>query len=373
MKTLHLSSLMLCVGLAWAGAAQAQVKLGVVGPMTGPNAVFGKEILDGTKLAVDDINAAGGVLGQKIEIDEGDDVSDPKQGVSVANKLAADGVKLVVGHYNSGVNIPASEVYEDNDMLDISPGATNPKLTDRGMWNVFRTCGRDDQQGAVAGAYLAKELKGKKVAFIHDKTTYGKGLADETRKVALAKGVPEVLYEGVNAGEKDYSAIVSKIRESGADVVYWGGLQTEGGLIARQMHDQGMKVQIMSGDGIVTNEYATIGGDAVIGTLMTFGPDPAKKASAAKLVAEMKAKNVDPGAFVFYSYAAVEIMKQAADTAKSLDSHQMADAIHSGMIFHTVLGDLSFDAKGDRKDPDYVMYSWNKDAAGQITYTELAK
>src|SRR6516164_3421134 len=177
-----LSGVALVAALAFSGAASAQIKMGVAGPITGPNAAFGAQLTNGTTQAVEDINKAGGILGQKIELEQGDDVSDPKQGVSVANKFVGDGVKLVVGHFNSGVTMPSSEVYQENGVLMITPSATNPKITERGLWNVFRTCGRDDQQGEVAGNYIAKELKGKKVAVIHDKTTYGKGLADETKK-----------------------------------------------------------------------------------------------------------------------------------------------------------------------------------------------
>ena len=176
--------------LATAGTAAAQVKIGVEGPITGPNAAFGAQLKNGAEQAVADINAKGGILGKKIELSFGDDVSDPKQGVSVANKFVGDGVKFVVGAFNSGVTMPSSEVYQENGILEITPASTNPKITERGMWNIFRTCGRDDQQGAVAAAYILKHFKGKKVAVVDDKTTYGKGLADETVK-ALGQGRDE--------------------------------------------------------------------------------------------------------------------------------------------------------------------------------------
>ena len=142
-------------------------------------------------------------------------MSDPKQGVSVANKFVGDGVKFVVGHFNSGVTMPASDVYDENGILMITPSATNPKVTDRGYWDTFRTCGRDDQQGMVWAEYARDHLKGKKIAIVHDKTTYGKGLADVARDKMHKFGITEVLYEGVNTGEKDYSAIVSKIKAIG--------------------------------------------------------------------------------------------------------------------------------------------------------------
>src|SRR5256714_1406236 len=356
---------------AFAGTAQAQIKMGVAGPLTGPNAAFGAQLKNGTDQAVADINAAGGIMGQKITVGYGDDVSDPKQGVSIANKFAGDGIKFVVGHFNSGVTMPASEVYQESGILEITPSATNPKITERGLWNIFRTCGRDDQQGAVASAWILKNMKGKKVAIVHDKTTYGQGLADETKKGLNKGGMKEVLYEGINLGEKDFSALVSKIKASGADLVYWGGLHTEGGLIVRQMRDQGVKAPLMGGDGITSDEFSAIGGPGVEGTLMTFGPDPRNRPEAKAVLDKFRAKKFEPESYTLYSYAAVQIIKQAAEAAKSLDPKKVADQIKAGQKFKTVIGDVSYDKKGDFTRVDYVMYLWKKDASGKITYTEL--
>src|SRR5665213_3050414 len=182
MKRITTLALALGFACALAGSARAEVKFGVGGPITGANAATGAQMKNGVDQAATDINAAGGILGQKITVEYGDDVSDPKQGVSVANNFSGDGVKFVIGHYNSGVTIPASEVYQENGILEITPASTNPTVTERGLWNIFRTCGRDDQQGKVAGTYILKHFKGKKIAVVHDKTTYGKGLADETKK-----------------------------------------------------------------------------------------------------------------------------------------------------------------------------------------------
>ena len=370
-----LTTLGLAVGfaLAFAGAGQAQVRMGITGPVTGPNAAFGAQIKNGSEQAIEDINAAGGIMGQRITTPApiGDDVSDPRQGVSVANKFAGDGIKFVIGPFNSGVTIPASETYQENGILLITPAATNPQVTERGMWNVFRTCGRDDQQGAVAGDYIIKNFKDKKVAVVHDKTTYGQGLADETRKAMGKGGMKEVLYEGVNTGEKDFSALVSKIKAAGADLVYWGGLHTEGGLIVRQMRDQGLKTLMMSGDGITSDEFAQVGGPGVEGTLMTYGPDPRKLAAAKDVVEKFRKKNFEPEAYTLYSYAAVQIIKQAAEAAKSLDPKKVAEQMKSGMKFNTVIGEISYDKKGDVTRLDYVMYVWKKDASGKITYTEM--
>ncbi len=366
-----LSGVALAAALAFSGAASAQIKLGVAGPITGPNAAFGAQLVNGTQQAVEDINKAGGILGQKLELEQGDDVSDPKQGVSVANKFVGDGVKLVVGHFNSGVTIPASDVYSENGVLFITPSATNPKVTDRMLWDAFRTCGRDDQQGMLWAELARDKLKGKKIAVVHDKTTYGKGLADAALDNMHKFGIKEVLYEGVNTGEKDYSAIVSKIKQSGADFLMWGGLHTEGGLIVRQMRDQGINTVMISGDGITDNEFSQIGGPGVEGTLMSFGPDPRNNPAAKDVVASFKAKNFDPEAYTLYSYAAVQIMKQAAEKAKSLDPKKVAEAMHSGMTFHTVIGDIAYDKKGDRTSVDYVWYVWKKGDDGKIGFQQL--
>src|SRR5271169_6683936 len=371
MKKYWLSGAVFAAALAVSGAASAQIKMGVAGPITGPNAAFGAQLTMGTQQAVDDINKAGGILGQQITLEQGDDVSDPKQGVSVANKFVGDGVKFVVGHFNSGVTIPASDVYAENGILFITPSATNPKVTDRKLWDAFRTCGRDDQQGMVWAELARDKLKGKKIAVIHDKTTYGKGLADAALDNMHKFGVKEVLYEGVNTGEKDYSAIVSKIKDSGADYLMWGGLHTEGGLIIRQMRDRGMKTVMISGDGITDSAFGQIGGPGVEGTLMTFGPEPRNNPNAKDAVAAFKAKGFDPQGYTLYSYAAVQIIKQAAEKANSLDPKKVAEVMHSGMPFHTVIGDISYDKKGDRTTVDYVWYVWKKGEDGKIGFVQL--
>ncbi len=368
----RIATLGLALGFACAlaGSASAQVKFGVAGPITGPNAATGAQMKNGVQQAVDDINAAGGVLGKKLTVEFGDDVSDPKQGVSVANNFVADGVKFVIGHYNSGVTIPASEVYHENGILEITPASTNPTVTERGLWNIFRTCGRDDQQGKVAGAYILKHFKGKKIAFVNDKTTYGKGLADETLKTITAGGMKAVLNEGINTGEKDYSALISKIKQSGADLVYFGGLYTEAGLIVRQMRDQGVKAPLMGGDGITSDEFATVGGPGVVGSFMTYGPDPRNRPEAKAVVAKFRAKGFEPESYTLYSYAGVQIIAQAAAAAKSLDPKKVAEKMHSGMNFKTVIGNIAYDKKGDITRLDYVVYIWKKDASGKITYVE---
>jgi branched-chain amino acid transport system substrate-binding protein len=346
------------------------LKFGVAGPMTESDAAFGAQLRNGAQQAILDINAAGGINGEQVELLVGDDAGFPQQGVSVANSFVGDGVKFVVGHFNSGVTIPATSVYAENNILVITPGSTNPAVTDRGLWNVFRTCGRDDQQGAVAADYIATKLAGKKVAIVHDKTTYGKGLADETKKALNSRGITEVLYEGVNAREKDYSALVSKVKESGAEVFYWGGVHTEGGLILRQLRDQGVQAIFMGGDGIATDEFGAIAGAAAEGTLMTFGPDPKKRPEAQEVLKRFAERNVNPESYTLYSYAAVQVIAQAAKAANSLDPKVVAKQIKSGQTFDTVIGNITYNEKGDINRTDYVIYVWKKQPDGKVTFVQ---
>ncbi len=380
MKRTTILGLALGLAVAATGSAHAQIKVGVAGPITGGSAAFGLQLKNGVEQAVADINAAGGINGQKIQLYVGDDRGDPKEGVSVANKFVADGVKFVIGHFNSGVTMPASEVYQENGILAITPASTNPRITDRKMWNIFRVCGRDDQQGGAAGNIIANKFKGKRVAVVHDKTTYGQGLADETRKAMNKGGVKEVLYEGVNKDDKDFTALVSKLKAANIDLLYWGGLHDTGGLIVRQMRDQGVKAPLMGGDGITDDEFATIAGPGAEGTLMTFSPDPRTNPANKDIVGVFRKKGFEPQAYTLYSYAALQIIKQAAEQAKTLDPKKVAAVISEGKPFKTVLGELSFDKKGDvsndgylvqgKKKDRYVLYTWKKGPDGKISYFE---
>jgi branched-chain amino acid transport system substrate-binding protein len=367
MKSVFSAGVALSLMLA-ATAAQAEIKIGVVVPVTGPNAAFGAQIKTGAQQAIADINKAGGVNGEKLVMTVGDDASDPKQGVSVANKFASDGVKAVVGAFNSGVSIPVSDVLQEAGIVEISPASTAIKYTERGNWNTFRTCGRDDQQGAVAGAYLADKFKGKKIAFVHDKTPYGKGLADETLKALKAKGGTNVLFEGINPGEKDFSALVSKLKQANVDVIYFGGLYTEAGLLIRQMRDQSLKAPLMGGDGIADREFAQVAGPGSDGTLMTFSPDARKNPKSKATVDAFKAMNFDPEGYTLYSYAAMQILADAMKATKSTDGQKVAAYLREGKPFNTVIGEISYDKKGDITRPDYVMYMWKKGADGSINY-----
>jgi branched-chain amino acid transport system substrate-binding protein len=342
------------------GAASAEdIVIAAAGPMTGQYATFGEQLKRGAEQAVADINAKGGVLGKQLKLEIGDDACDPKQAVAVANQLASKKVVFVSGHYCSSSSIPASEVYAEAGILQISPASTNPTLTDRGAKfnNVFRVCGRDDQQGTVAGDFLASHYKGKHIAIINDKSTYGKGLADETKKALNAKGVTETLDDTVTQGDKDFSALVSKLKAAAIDVIYFGGYHTEAGLLVRQAREQGLQAKLISGDALVTTEFWSITGKAGEGTLMTFSEDPRKYASAKTVVDGFKAKGYDPEGYTLYAYAAVQVFAQAAAAAKSVKIDDLVKAMHATK-FATVLGPIAFDAKGDVLSPKYVFFEW---------------
>jgi len=357
----------LALGLTLAGAASAQdITIGVAGPMTGGEATFGRQMRNGAEQAVADLNAGPGVLGKKLKLEVGDDACDPKQARSVAEKFASMKVPFVAGHYCSSSSIPASEAYAEGNVLQITPASTNPQFTERNLWNTFRVCGRDDQQGSVAGAYLAKNYKGKNIAIIHDKTTYGKGLADETRKALNKTGHKDKMYEAYNKGDKDFTALVSKLKLNAIDIVYVGGYHQEAGLILRQMRDQGLKTVLMAGDALADKEFASITGPAAEGVLFTFGPDPRKKKTAAAIVKKFKDKNIDPEGYTLYSYAAIQVWSQAVAKVGSTDPKKVAAAIKAGN-WDTVLGKIAYDKKGDITVVDYVVYKWDKSG----NYNEL--
>jgi len=349
----------LALAAVLAGPATADVIIALNGPLTGSSAIFGDQMRRGGEYAVKRLNDNGGVLGQPVRLIFGDDACDPKQAVAVANKAATAGAVVAIGHYCSGSSIPASDVYHENDVLQISPASTNPKLTDeaaaKGWKNVFRTCGRDDVQGVTAGAWIAAHYKDKKVALLHDKSPYGKGLADATRAELAKRGIKESLYEAYNPGEKDYSAVISRLKSLGADLVYVGGYHTEIGLMLRQARDQSFRAQFMSGDANATDELPGIAGPAVEGFLFTFGPDQRKNPAAREAVEALKAQGFEPEGYTLYTVAAVQAWAQAAAKAGSARMPRIADTLRE-RAFETVIGPLSFDQKGDVKDPKYVLY-----------------
>ena len=365
MKRFLVSLAVLIAAAAFAATAHADIKIAVAGPMTGPDAAFGDQFKTGAELAVEDINAAGGVLGEQLELKVYDDACEPKQAMAVANRLVRDGAVFVAGHFCSHTSIPASKVYEEEGIIQISPGSTSPKLTDEGGPNVFRVCGRDDQQGGVAGAYLAKQFGDKNIAILHDHSTYGKGLAHETAKALNAAGKKEAFHDTYTKDSTDFSALVSKLKLNNIDVVYVGGYYDGAGQLLRQMRRQGLDAILVGGDTLVTKEYAAITGKAGDGTLMTFSPDPRKNPAAAEIVERLRAKGVDPEGYVLYAYAAVQAWKQAVEKAGSMDPAKVMQALHSSQ-FDTVIGTFEFDEKGDPNLRPYAFYRWQDGSYAQI-------
>ena len=347
--------LALAVTLASA-SAHADIVVGVAGPMSGQYAAGGEQMRNGVEAAVAAINAAGGVLGEKLKVEVGDDACDPKQAVAVANGMVNRKVMALVGHYCSSSTIPASEVYNEAQipMITIS---TNSKVTDRGLKNVFRLTGRDDQEGIVAAAYILKKLPGKKVAVIDDKSAFGKGQADIVNKYLADNKLAPVIRESITAGEKDYTALVSKLKANGVDVLFYGGYYTELGLILRQASQGGLKLAVMSGNTSTNAELYTAAGSAVDGLLFTFYPDPRKSPASAEVVKRFRDNKIEPDGYVLFCYAAVQVYAQAVQKANSLKYADVQKALANGS-FNSVIGKVEFDAKGDPRNPGFVVYQW---------------
>jgi branched-chain amino acid transport system substrate-binding protein len=370
--TIAVVALAVVVGLAACDKKSDTIKIGIAGPMTGSEAKFGEQLKKGAEAAVADINAAGGIGGKKLELVVGDDACDPKQAQSVANKLVEAKVSAVIGHFCSSSTIPASAVYAENNLIDITPASTNPQVTERKLPTVFRTCGRDDQQGDVAGDYIAKQ-KPKAVAVIHDKTTYGQGLADAAKhRLNNTHKIKETLYEGINKGDKDFSSLITKMKGAKIDAIFFGGYHTEAGLLVRQAFDQGLKAKFVSGDALVTDEFASVVGKnpATAGVVMTFGADARKIPAAKPVVDRIKAGGYDPEGYTLYTYAAVEAVAAALKANNlSKDGKVLAAWLKANPV-PTVMGTKAWDEKGDLKTSDYVVYGW-KEKDGKMVYEEL--
>ena len=338
--------------------ASAAIVVGVAGPLTGPFAVLGQEMQQGAEAAVADINAAGGVNGQQLTLQALDDRCDAKTADAIANQFAGNGAVMVAGHLCLAASMAAAPVYAGKHIIEISPGTTYPQFTDqRAGPGIFRVAGRDDDQPAVAAALLTGTLAGKAVAFVDDKTTYGKGLADATRQAFDDAGGKEVLTQEIDPGARDYAALATLLRAAAVNVVYYGGSYPEAGLIARAMKNQGMTAVLVGGDALANDDFAATAGDAADGTLMTYPPDPRLAPANAALVTAFRDKGVEPAGYVLPTYAAIEAWADAARAAGSVDFDKVVAALSTG-TFDTPLGEISFDAKGDVIAPAFVVYRW---------------
>ena len=335
------------------------IKIGVAGPFTGANATFGEQVFSGVSAYVSDVNASGGINGKKIELVKGDDACEPKQAVAVANRFVdQDKVQAVIGHFCSSNTIPASEVYNDAGILEMTPSSTNPTVTDRGFDNLFRGCGRDDQQAVVAGSFILDTLKRDKIALIHDKDTYGQGLVDAVKKTIEARGVKPVMYEGLTRGERDFNALVTKIKSSGANAVYFGGLIPEGGPLIRQLKEQGVDVAVVSGDAFAQAELVAAAGGAqnLKNVYYSATPDPLADPSTQGVQDALKKANITPANYVLYGYANAQAVVAALKAGDELKAQ--ADYLRNNTV-DSAIGKITWDAKGDIKDFKFVFYNFD--------------
>ena len=346
---------MLAAALGW--PVRADVLIGMAGPMTGGNAWFGEQMERGATLAVADLNAAGGVLGQQVRLVTADDFCDPEQAVAAARKLVSDGVIFVVGHYCSGASIPASAIYEAAGVLQISPSSSNPMLTDLGRANVFRVQNRDDAVGMAVGNYLADHWTDKNIAILHDNTAFGKDIAEEAKKQLNRRGLTEAIYQAYLPGGHDYGTEISMLQAADIAVAFIGGYHREVGLMARLASDRGYPIQLIAGTNLGTEEFGLIAGPAAVGTIFTDHADPRGRAEAAPLVERFRADGFEPEGDTLYAYAAVQAWAQAAAQSGSLELQAMIAALRQHQ-FDTVLGPIDFDDKGDLTVQNPVWYVW---------------
>lgn len=354
---------MALVSAASYSLAAEPIKIALAGPVTGPVAQYGDMQSMGALMAIEQINKAGGVNGSMLEAVTYDDACDPKQAVAVANKIVNDGIRFVVGHLCSGSSQPAADIYDEEGIMMVTAASTTPELTEKGYTLIFRTIGLDSMQGPTASDYVINQLKPKRAAILHDKQQYGEGIATAVKKALDDAKIPVPLFEGVTAGDKDFSALIAKLKKENVDFVYFGGYHPEMGMLLRQSAENKFSARFMGPEGVGNSDISAIAGDASEGMLVTlpkaFDEDPKN----AHLVAAFKAKKQDPrGAFVFPAYAAVQVMADAMTISKSQDPEKVAEALRNNS-FDTPTGVLEFDDKGDLKNFSFVVYEWHADGS----------
>ena len=353
-----------CIALAFSNMAFAEnIKVAVVGAMSGPVAQYGDQEFTGAEQAVADINAKGGIKGNKLQIVKYDDACDPKQAVAVANKVVNDGIKYVIGHLCSSSTQPASDIYEDEGILMISPGATNPELTQRGYHYIMRTAGLDSSQGPTAANYILNKVKPQRIAIIHDKQQYGEGLARSVQEGLKAGKANIVFFDGITAGEKDFSALIARLQKENIDFVYYGGYYPEMGQMLRQARAVGLKTQFMGPEGVGNASLSNIAGNAAEGMLVTmpkrYDQDPTNSA----IVDALKAQKKDPtGPYVWITYAAVQSLATAMERTGSDDPQALIKDLKANGA-KTVIGPLSWDDKGDLKGFEFGVFQWHADGS----------
>jgi branched-chain amino acid transport system substrate-binding protein len=338
--------------------ARADIPIGFSSALTGPYAWVGEPHLAGTELAIAELNAAGGVLGEQLHLIVVDDGCNAEQAPLAAEKLVSEAVAVAFGATCSGAAIPASKIYRRAGILMIEAGATNPRLTEEGDGRIFRIVGRDDRQGVLAGDYLADRWSGKDIAVVHDASAYGQGLAEEVKKRLNQRGVSEALLATYAPGAMDYSALLDRLRAASVDVLYLGGYSPEAGLIVRQARDRNYDLQLVAGDALSTGEFWLIAGPAGEGTLFTSFSDPTRDPRAAEVMSRVQGRIQQPNARALYSYAAVQLWADAVGRAGTADTQAVTEALRVGG-FDTILGTVGFDAKGDVTGHEpFAWYVW---------------
>jgi branched-chain amino acid transport system substrate-binding protein len=358
MKISHLARvgalLVAIAGGACTPAPSNVLKIGAAGPMTGDQSKMGIDLRHGVELAVDEWNARGGVLGKRIVVQVEDDQHDPKQAVAVANKLVHSGVVGVIGHWNSSASIPASGVYSQAKVVMITPASTNPRLTEQGFPTIFRICGRDDQQGPLAARFVRERFPNAAVAVLHDKTTYGQGLAEEFQK-ALGGGPRVVFGSGITQGDKDIRAVLTTVKAARPEIIFFGGIYPEAALLVRQARELGLTAPFISGDGTYDQKFLEIAGPAADGTYLTFGPDPADFPQSLAFLTKYHERFGPHGPYSIYAYDAANILLSAIAQAGTTDGLQLAEVIR-GVPHPGAQGEIRFDAKGDVLNAPYIVW-----------------
>jgi branched-chain amino acid transport system substrate-binding protein len=337
--------------------ARADMTWAVAGPFTGPVASIGLSEQAGVKQAVDDINAACGINGQKIALKLYDDACDPKQAVVVANKIVSDNLRIIMHGSCSGASLAASKTYLDEGDLVINPVSSNPMITDQGGATLFRAMTRDDDMATVLANSILKHDPHLKIAVIHDKSTYGFGVADYFRAALNKGGMKEILFEPYDPANHDYSILATRLKQSGADAVFIGGYAVEAAMITRQLHEADPGIRIFAGD-LSPPEYWRIANEAGEGAEFVYPSDPQKAVGAQRAITELKKTGITVDAYVLYAYAAAQVLAQAMAKAGS-DPAKIAAEIHKSE-FDTILGKWSFDAKGDVRNIHAVVYRWHQ-------------
>jgi len=362
------AALGLAAGMMATTAAYADtIKFAIAGPFTGALTQYGEMVKQGVDTAVEQFNADGGVLGKKIEVVLMDDACEPKQGPVVANRIVNDEIGYVIGHVCSGATIAATDIYNDEGVVMISASATAPAVTDgKNYETIFRTIGRDDQQGPAAAKMIIEQIKPSKVAVLHDKQSYGQGIASAVKADLEKGGVEVVLFEGINAGDSDYSAVITKLKGSGADFVYYGGYHPEMGLLLRQGAEQNLGIPFMGPEGVGNPDINAIAGDAVEGMLVTLPADFTQDASNEALVKAFKEKGRDPGgAFQMTAYAATQALVAGLKGVGKDDPVAVAKYLHENEV-KTPIGTISWNEQGDLKEFKFDVFEWHKDGSKTI-------